>query len=119
MQKIMKVLRVRGMSEDIEVAVTLAMSYLVYYVTNAPLHLSGVTAVVVFGLYGSATLKVRRTASPASFHLCPTPPAPSASVCAAALAPDACSSIPAGLQEHDEEPWGCRRASCPACRVHS
>eukprot|EP00892_Ulva_mutabilis_P007352 jgi/Ulvmu1/498/UM001_0506.1 len=64
--KIMRVLRLRGMPEDIEVAVTVAVSYLVYYVTNAPLHLSGVTAVVVFGLYGSATLKWDMSASAAS-----------------------------------------------------
>lgn len=56
-QKLMKLLRVRGMSPDFEVCVTVGMCYLTYYVTNAPLHLSGVIAVVVFGLYGSATLK--------------------------------------------------------------
>lgn len=55
----MKLLRVRGMPEEFEVAVTVGVSYLVYYVTNAPLHLSGVIAVVVYGLYGSATLKAR------------------------------------------------------------
>lgn len=57
MQRLMKLLRVRGMPPDIEVCVTVGMCYLTYYVSNAPLHLSGVIAVVVFGLYGSATLK--------------------------------------------------------------
>ena len=53
----MKLLRGRGMPPDLEVCVTVGMCYLTYYVANAPLHLSGVIAVVVFGLYGSATLK--------------------------------------------------------------
>lgn len=34
-----------------------AMAYLSYYVANSPLGVSGVTAVVVLGLYGSATGK--------------------------------------------------------------
>ena len=40
-----------------ELAVSLAMAYLAFYVANLPLGVSGVTAVVVLGLYGSATGK--------------------------------------------------------------
>ena len=40
-----------------ELAVSIAMAYLSYYVANSPLGVSGVTAVVVLGLYGSATGK--------------------------------------------------------------
>ena len=36
---------------------TVAAAYLAFYVANGPLHVSGVIAVVVFGLYGSATAK--------------------------------------------------------------
>ena len=36
---------------------SLAMAYLTFYVANLPLKVSGVTAVVVMGLYGSATSK--------------------------------------------------------------
>jgi NhaP-type Na+/H+ or K+/H+ antiporter len=56
-QKLMKLLRVRGMPPDLEVCITVGMCYLTYYITAGPLHWSGVIAVVVFGLYGSATLK--------------------------------------------------------------
>ena len=36
---------------------SLAMAYLTFYVANLPLGVSGVTAVVVLGLFGSATGK--------------------------------------------------------------
>ncbi len=36
---------------------SLAMAYLAFYVANLPLGVSGVTAVVVLGLFGSATGK--------------------------------------------------------------
>lgn len=68
MQKLMKLLRVRGMPPDLEVCVTVGMCYLTYYVTNAPLHLSGVIAVVVYGLYGSATLKWEMSAVGSQEH---------------------------------------------------
>ncbi|CAD7700965.1 unnamed protein product [Ostreobium quekettii] len=39
-----------------EVGVTIVGSYLSYYLANGPFDVSGATAVVVYGLYGSATL---------------------------------------------------------------
>ena len=42
---------------------SLAMAYLTFYVANLPLQVSGVTAVVVLGLYGSATGKWMMCAS--------------------------------------------------------
>jgi NhaP-type Na+/H+ or K+/H+ antiporter len=59
----MKLLRLRGMPPDIEVGVTVGICYLLFYVVNAPLQLSGVIAVVVYGLYGSATLKWEMSAA--------------------------------------------------------
>jgi hypothetical protein len=67
-QRLMKLLRVRGMPADFEVGITLGMCYLTYYVTNSVLHLSGVIAVVVYGLYGSATLKWEMSAVGAQEH---------------------------------------------------
>ena len=52
---ILKWLRWRGAGSHIEATYVLAMSYLVYYVTNAPANGSGVIAVVTFGLFGNAT----------------------------------------------------------------
>ena len=99
-------LRVRGMPEDVEVAVTLAMSYLVYYVTNAPLHLSGVIAVVVFGLYGSATLKVR------------TPPLPPASPLLTSIA--CMLPSPSALRHAPRERCAHRtRRKIPCARLHA
>eukprot|EP00884_Botryococcus_braunii_P006187 jgi/Botrbrau1/1556/Bobra.0107s0044.1 len=40
-----------------QVGLTLAVAYLSYYVANAPAALSGVIAVAVFGLYGTATTR--------------------------------------------------------------
>ena len=64
----MKLLRVRGMPPEFEVGITFGMGYLVFYVANAPLHLSGVIAVVVFGLYGAATLKWEMSAVASREH---------------------------------------------------
>lgn len=52
----MKYLRMRGMHATYEVGVTVGMTYLVFYLANGPLGLSGPIAVVVYGLHGSATL---------------------------------------------------------------
>lgn len=65
MQKLMAILRVRGMPPPFEVCLSVGASYLLFYVANGPLHLSGVIAVVVFGIYGSATLKWEMTAAAA------------------------------------------------------
>ncbi len=51
---------------------SLAMAYLAFYVANLPLGVSGVTAVVVLGLFGSATGKWQMcvAASPTFFLCC-------------------------------------------------
>lgn len=46
----------QGRTEHIEVALTVGMSYLCFYLANAVVGVSGVIAVVVYGLTGSATL---------------------------------------------------------------
>lgn len=46
-----------GAGRDQEVALTLAMAYLAYWVTASPGRGSGVVAVAVMGLYGAATNK--------------------------------------------------------------
>jgi hypothetical protein len=51
-QKMMKLLRMRGMNTTYEVGATVGMTYFVFYITNGPLQLSGPIAVVVWGLYG-------------------------------------------------------------------
>ena len=63
----MAILRVRGMPPPFEVCLSVGASYLLFYVANGPLHLSGVIAVVVFGIYGSATLKWEMTAAAANY----------------------------------------------------
>lgn len=45
----------RGHYPVVEVGVVTGISYLCFYVANAPMKVSGVIAVVVYGLYGSAT----------------------------------------------------------------
>ena len=67
-QRLMKLLRVRGMPPEFEVGITFGMGYLVFYVANTPLHLSGVIAVVVYGLFGSATLKWEMSAVASREH---------------------------------------------------
>ena len=62
----MAVLRKRGMPPTFEVSLTVGAAYLVFFVANEPLQLSGVLAVVVFGLYGSATLKWDMSAAAAA-----------------------------------------------------
>lgn len=44
----------RGHAPVVEVGVITGISYLCFYVANAPMKVSGVIAVVVYGLYGSA-----------------------------------------------------------------
>jgi NhaP-type Na+/H+ or K+/H+ antiporter len=56
-RKLIKWLRHRGAKPPQELAVSLAMAYLTFYIANLPLQVSGVTAVVVLGLYGSASGK--------------------------------------------------------------
>jgi NhaP-type Na+/H+ or K+/H+ antiporter len=68
LQRLMKLLRVRGMRPVFEVGITFGMGYLVFYLANAPLQLSGVIAVVVYGLYGSATLKWEMSAVASREH---------------------------------------------------
>lgn len=50
-------LRRMGAKPPEVLTLTVAAAYLAFYVANGPLHVSGVIAVVVFGLYGSATAK--------------------------------------------------------------
>ncbi|KAL3155128.1 Son of sevenless 1, variant 2 [Trebouxia sp. C0009 RCD-2024] len=54
---LLTLLRSRGAKAPEEMALTLAMAYLAFYLANAPAQVSGVIAVVVYGLYGSATAK--------------------------------------------------------------
>ncbi|KAL3141541.1 Son of sevenless 1, variant 2 [Trebouxia sp. C0010 RCD-2024] len=54
---LLSLLRSRGAKAPEEMALTLAMAYLAFYLANAPAQVSGVIAVVVYGLYGSATAK--------------------------------------------------------------
>ncbi len=51
----LRLLQWRRLPPHVEVAVTFAAGYLSFYVANAYLAASGVIAVVVFGVYGSAT----------------------------------------------------------------
>ena len=53
----LRVMRRFGVGRDQEVALTLAMAYLAYWVTASPGKGSGVVAVAVMGLYGAATNK--------------------------------------------------------------
>ncbi|GMH41236.1 hypothetical protein BSKO_09146 [Bryopsis sp. KO-2023] len=46
----------RGKNSHIEVALTVGAAYMCFYIANETLKVSGVIAVVVYGLYGSATL---------------------------------------------------------------
>lgn len=55
MHQCLHFLRLRGAKTHMEVAIILGGSYLAFYVANAPAGGSGVFALVVFGLYGSAT----------------------------------------------------------------
>ena len=48
-------LRWRGVPAFVEAVATLALSYLLFWVAQGPATGSGVIAVVVYGLYGSAT----------------------------------------------------------------
>lgn len=59
----LKWLRWRGAGNYIEATFVLAMSYLVYWVTQSPCGGSGVIAVVTFGLFGNATLQWGMTGS--------------------------------------------------------
>ncbi|DBA77107.1 hypothetical protein WJX77_005031 [Trebouxia sp. C0004] len=54
---LLSLLRSRGAKAPEEMALTVAMAYLAFYLANAPGQVSGVIAVVVYGLYGSATAK--------------------------------------------------------------
>lgn len=54
---LLRVMRRFGAGRDQEVALTLAMAYLCYWVTASPCRGSGVVAVAVMGLYGAATNK--------------------------------------------------------------
>lgn len=51
---VVRVMQWRMMKPHVEVTVTVAMAYLVFFVTNVYVGASGVIAVVVLGLYGSA-----------------------------------------------------------------
>jgi len=53
----LRVMRRFGAGRDQEVALTLAMAYLAYWVTSSPCQGSGVVAVAVMGLYGAAKNK--------------------------------------------------------------
>ena len=59
----LKWLRWRGAGNYIEATFVLAMSYLVYWVTQSPCGGSGVIAVVTFGLFGNSTLQWGMTGS--------------------------------------------------------
>eukprot|EP00878_Enallax_costatus_P002544 GHUV01002726.1.p1 GENE.GHUV01002726.1~~GHUV01002726.1.p1 ORF type:complete len:958 (+),score=224.31 GHUV01002726.1:205-3078(+) len=52
---LLRYMRYLGASHDQEVALTLGMAYLAYWVTAQPCKGSGVVAVAVMGLYGAAT----------------------------------------------------------------
>lgn len=54
---LLRLMRRFGAGRDQEVALTLAMAYLAYWVTASPGRGSGVVAVAVMGLYGAATNK--------------------------------------------------------------
>jgi NhaP-type Na+/H+ or K+/H+ antiporter len=54
---ILRLMRRWGAGRDQEVALTLAMAYLAYWVTASPCKGSGVVAVAIMGLYGAATNK--------------------------------------------------------------
>ena len=55
--RLLRVLRRTNCSMAQEVGAIQAMSFFTFYLANAPLGVSGVIAVVVFGLFGSATSK--------------------------------------------------------------
>ncbi|KAG1664314.1 hypothetical protein FOA52_005712 [Chlamydomonas sp. UWO 241] len=59
MCEILRWLQHRKVKPHVEVTLTVALSYLVYYVACAYLEASGVIAVVCFGLYGSASMTFR------------------------------------------------------------
>ena len=52
---VLRLLRWRGVQAFIESLVVLATAYLAFYVAQGPCKGSGVIAVCIFGLYGSAT----------------------------------------------------------------
>ncbi|KAL4858875.1 Protein ACTIVITY OF BC1 COMPLEX KINASE 3 [Chlorella vulgaris] len=54
-RRLLRTLRWHGASLSQEVAAIQAMGYLAFYVANSPLKVSGVIAVVVYGLYGNST----------------------------------------------------------------
>lgn len=54
---LLRLMRQVGAGRDQEVALTLAMAYLCYWVTGSPCKGSGVVAVAVMGLYGAAKNK--------------------------------------------------------------
>ncbi|PRW44236.1 Sodium hydrogen exchanger 7 [Chlorella sorokiniana] len=54
-RRLLRLLRWFGASASQEVATIVAVGYLAFYLANAPLRVSGVIAVVVFGLYGNST----------------------------------------------------------------
>ena len=69
---------------------SLAMAYLAFYVANLPLGVSGVTAVVVLGLFGSATGKWQMCAvshPPFSFVVS-TPRCNSVGICNSCILPE-------------------------------
>lgn len=56
-QMMLRYMRRHGLGREQQIALTLAMGYMVYYVANSPGKASGVVAVAVYGLYGAATNK--------------------------------------------------------------
>lgn len=55
--KCLRLLRRTGASGPRELAFIQGMSFFTFYIANAPLNVSGVIAVVIFGMYGAATSK--------------------------------------------------------------
>ena len=55
--RILRILRRTGASRSRELGLIQGMAFFTYYIGSSPLNVSGVIAVVVFGLYGAATSK--------------------------------------------------------------
>ena len=55
--RILRILRRTGASRPRELGLIQGMAFFTYYIGSSPLNVSGVIAVVVFGLYGAATSK--------------------------------------------------------------
>lgn len=56
-QRLLRVLRRAGAESPYQLGLIQAMGYLIFYLANAPFGVSGVIAVVVYGLYGASTSK--------------------------------------------------------------